>query len=127
MSDEAWKTLRTNVRRLVRRWGNETRQVEWDRNPIAPMPLTLAQARANLPGVQAFDVPRASAPGQRSETAWVTAFVGDGSFVYAFDSSGRTITVHWDPVADSSAYVFRYRYECARGAGDKPFYVDDGG
>ena len=116
--DVTWETHRTPVRRMVRDWARERWEVDWDRVPIAPIPLTVQQARTLLPAPHI----------EQTETAsWIWAEIDDGSFSYSFDDKGRTIRVDWDPNADSAAYVFHYTYECSPPAprDQWPAYADD--
>lgn len=109
-------TQTLTIRRLVRRWTDDLREGEW--HDVAPIPLTLAQARALLPEPTELT-------GQRGVE--VLATVGDGQLSYRFDARQRTSVVDWDPVADSSTYEYRYAYECRSASGPRPFYADDRG
>ena len=109
-------TQTLTIRRLVRRWTDDLREGEW--HDVAPIPLTLAQARALLPEPTELT-------GQRGVE--VLATVGDGQLSYRFDARRRTSVVDWDPVADSSTYEYRYAYECRSAPGPRPFYADDRG
>jgi hypothetical protein len=111
-----WVTRRTEVRRLVRRWEATRASVRWEKNPIAPIPLTLAQALA-VPSATS-----AAAPAPLHQT-WVVLLMQDGSLLYRIDASGRTVEVDWEAGADRGAYRFRYRYgACARGP--RPVWID---
>jgi hypothetical protein len=116
--DVTWETHRTPVRRMVRDWARERWEVDWDRAPIAPIPLTVQQARTLLPAPHLE---------QTATASWIWAEIDDGSFSYFFDDKGRTVRVDWDPNADSAAYVFHYTYECSPPAprDQWPAYADD--
>jgi hypothetical protein len=117
--DVTWLTRRTPAYKLVRDWGQARWDVRWEVDPIAPIPLTLEQARTLLPDAHIEQY--------SSGTTWIWAFVGDGNLVYDFDAQGRTTRVNWDPVADSAVYVFHYQYRCgaAHAGARRPGYADD--
>lgn len=116
--DVAWETQRTPARRLVRDWARERGTVDWGLAPIAPIPLTVQQARALLPAPHTE---------QAATASWIWADIDDGSFAYFFDDKGRTTRVDWDPNADSAVYIFHYTYECSPSIprDQWPAYADD--
>jgi hypothetical protein len=96
-------TTRTRrVRRLVRHWPADLRDVDW--KTVAPLPLTADQARALLPRIHEY---------ADDSGAVMLADVGDGTLSYHFDEKGRTVRVGWDPSADSSDFEYRYQYTCS--------------
>lgn len=92
------------VARIVRRWLGELRDSAW--RDVAPLPLTLQQARTMLREPSESQI--AGRPGPS-----IVVRGEDGTLQYHFDATGRTLRVDWDPNADSSSYEYEYRYECA--------------
>lgn len=103
----AWATMRTAVYRLVRPDALLARDVDWLRAPVAPAPITLAQA------LGASNLVSSSRRGPVSTVIHGHAD-GDATFRYQFDRQGRLTRAELDPVADASTYVFTYGYRCAR-------------
>lgn len=119
--DATWITKRTAAFELVRAWGERRAEasrgagIDWESAPIAPIPLTRAQASSLLDGGRA----------NTSVQGHAMAQIGEDGFDYAFDDSGRTIRVDWDPVADSGVYVFHYQYDCPSAPPRLPVFADD--
>lgn len=103
----AWAVLRTAVYRLVRPAALLCRDIDWLRGPVAPAPMSLAQALA---------APNVAATSRRGAVATVTHTLGDGDATLRsqFDRQGRLTRAELDLVADDSTYVFTYGYRCAR-------------
>lgn len=108
--DERWEVTTTPVRGLVWDWEAAGRSADWARAPVAPIPMTLAQARALRES--ANNVAETTIAG----ATVVFVHFADSVFAYAFDDRGRSVEVDWDPVADSATYRFRYAYTCDTGA-----------
>ncbi|GEM_PF-6620341 len=97
--DETWDTEVIGITLLSHLWGDEMREMGFGVPYCAPVPLTREQARMNLPGVSG------------GESGPVLSVCGEHVLAYSFDCLNRTVTVNWDPVADSGVYTFRYFYE----------------
>lgn len=106
-------THRHTVARLVRRWPSELRDEGW--RTVAPIPLTLEQARRLL---------REPAEDVVAGRTTMVVMMSDGTLLYAFDGQGRTEQVDWDPAADSSTYTYSYRYRCPSQRGAPRYDVD---
>jgi hypothetical protein len=113
-----WTTKRTVVHTLVRDWEDARADIDWEKTPIAPIPLSLEQARA-LGHAQDSEVVRI---GDRPS---VVLLLADSSMLYQLDDRGRTVMVDWDPAADPGVYRFHYAYECAGTRVDTPRWADD--
>ncbi len=96
-------THRVAVTQLVRNWEDARPYRDWERSPIAPIPLTRAQTLA---------LPDAS----RGDGGTVVLLLADSSLVYRFDAANRTAQVDFFPAADQGTYRFRYRYGCPSAA-----------
>jgi hypothetical protein len=101
--EDSWQEHRIAVSRLVRRWEGQRFEVDFQSEPIAPIPLTRDQALAMLPGAEASRI---------GDVEWILAQTGESSLSYRFDDQGRTTEVDFDPVADSRVFAFHYSYEC---------------
>jgi hypothetical protein len=114
-------TRTTTVRTLVRAWDADPHARETGWSTVAPIPLTVEQARTLLPSPS-----ESQAGGQSGEKSpSLIAFVGDGVLTYRFDARGRTARVGWGPTADSSDYEYHYRYDCPQPGGPAPAFEDD--
>jgi|GEM_PF-4303916 len=119
--DSTYVTEYITITLLSRHYGYEMRgmagaDIPWQ----APIPMTLDQAIALIPGAMEME-----SQNQR----WVLGILDDGecSISYYFDQQGRTIEVDLDPVADSSTYRFIYSYADSPDSlvDHRPQWIDD--
>ena len=111
--DETWETELIVILALSPLWGDEMREMGFGVPWCAPVPLTRDQALSGLPGASEL----AGGP--------VMSVCGEHTLTYGFDAMDRTVSVDWDPVADSGVYTFRYFYTGLSEAGRPVWTIPD--
>jgi len=111
--DQTWTEEVIGVALLSHLWGDGMREMGFGVPYCAPVPLTRDQALLRLPCALAV------------EGGAILSSVGEHALTYNFDELDRTVTVDWDPVADSGVYTFRYFYEGGAGvsAETRPIWI----
>lgn len=111
VSDDTWKSVEVPVHRFSEGDWGALREVDWLHDPVAPVPYPFEHL-LGLSGAEQIELPVAASNDRDRPVKWIQVLLDDEALTYAFDTRGRPVEIDWDPVADSSVYVFRYAYDC---------------